>query len=65
MQTNTTPITVRKRIALVAHDNKKQDLLEWAAFNRSLLVEHDLYATGTTGKLLEEAAAWYTEVRKI
>lgn len=47
-------IPERKRIALVAHDNKKQDLLEWAAWNRSLLAEHDLYATGTTGKLLEE-----------
>lgn len=47
-------IPERKRIALVAHDNKKQDLLEWAAWNRSLLAEHELYATGTTGKLLEE-----------
>lgn len=47
-------IPQRKRIALVAHDNKKQDLLEWAAWNRSLLAEHELYATGTTGKLLEE-----------
>jgi methylglyoxal synthase len=44
----------RKRIALVAHDNKKQDLLEWACFNRDLLVQHDLFATGTTGKLMSE-----------
>ena len=44
----------RKRIALVAHDNKKQDLLEWACYNRELLVQHDLYATGTTGRLLSE-----------
>lgn len=41
-----------KRIALVAHDNKKQDLLEWAHYNRDLLSEHALVATGTTGRLL-------------
>jgi methylglyoxal synthase len=43
----------QKRIALVAHDNKKTDLLEWAAFNKHLLVQHELLATGTTGKMLE------------
>ena len=48
-------IASRKRIALVAHDNKKQDLLEWARYNRDLLARHELFATGTTGKLLEEA----------
>jgi len=48
-------IAPRKRIALVAHDNKKLDLLEWATYNRELLARHDLLATGTTGKLLEEA----------
>ena len=48
-------IASRKRIALVAHDNKKQDILEWARYNRDLLAHHELFATGTTGKLLEEA----------
>ena len=48
-------IASRKRIALVAHDNKKQDLLEWARYNRDLLAHHELLATGTTGTLLEEA----------
>lgn len=42
----------KKRVALVAHDNKKQDLLEWAGFNRGTLAQHDLYATGTTGALI-------------
>ena len=41
-------------IALVANDNKKQELLEWARFNRELLAQHVLYATGTTGHLLEQ-----------
>ncbi len=43
---------VRRRIALIAHDNKKSDLAEWARFNRGLLAQHDLCATGTTGHLL-------------
>jgi methylglyoxal synthase len=43
----------KKNIALVAHDNKKRDLFEWAHFNRDLLADHNLYATGTTGQLLE------------
>jgi methylglyoxal synthase len=42
-----------KKIALVAHDNKKRDLLEWAKYNRTLLSHHTLYATGTTGSTLE------------
>lgn len=44
----------RKRIALVAHDNKKKDLIEWATHNAVILAKHELIATGTTGKLLEE-----------
>lgn len=44
----------KKRIALVAHDNKKPDLLEWARFNRESLAQHEVFATGTTGKLLEQ-----------
>ena len=48
------PIGRKKKIALVAHDNKKRDLLDWAKFNRDLLAEHEVYATGTTGSLLEK-----------
>ncbi len=43
-----------KKIALVAHDNKKSDLIEWAKFNKTLLAHHIVYATGTTGGLLEK-----------
>lgn len=48
-----------KKIALVAHDNKKRDLLEWAVFNRELLSHHQVYATGTTGTALENALGFH------
>ena len=44
-----------KKIALIAHDNKKKDLIEWATYNKKALAKHKLVATGTTGKLIEEA----------
>jgi methylglyoxal synthase len=48
----TIPMAAKKNIALVAHDNKKDELLEWAKFNRKLLAAHSLYSTGTTGSIL-------------
>jgi len=47
-------IAPKKKIALIAHDNKKEDMLAWAKFNVDTLRKHELYATGTTGKLLAE-----------
>jgi methylglyoxal synthase len=64
MDTRTTPGTFesiqRRRVALVAHDNKKLDLLDWVRFNRGTLEAHDLIATGTTGKLIAECAGLNT-----
>jgi methylglyoxal synthase len=50
----TMTLTKRKKIALVAHDNKKAELRDWARFNRGTLAEHDVSATGTTGQVLEK-----------
>jgi methylglyoxal synthase len=44
----------RKRIALVAHDGQKQNLVDWAKFNRGTLAEHEIWATGTTGGMMEK-----------
>jgi len=48
------PMEHDKKIALVAHDNKKRDLVEWAKYNRVLLAHHQIFATGTTGEILEK-----------
>jgi methylglyoxal synthase len=45
-------MTRRKEIALIAHDHKKADLIEWARYNRTFLDGHNLIATGTTGRML-------------
>lgn len=43
----------RKRVVLIAHDKRKADLVDWARFNRGTLAQHELYATGTTGGLID------------
>jgi methylglyoxal synthase len=48
------PRPAGRRIALIAHDNKKRDMLEWAEYNLDLLAGHDLSATATTGHLLQQ-----------
>ncbi len=47
----------RKNIALVAHDNRKKDLIEWVEWNYEILLDHSLICTGTTGQLVEKAIA--------
>lgn len=51
----TRKLSGRKDIALIAHDNKKSELIEWAFYNKATLAHHKLYATGTTGAMLEKA----------
>ena len=52
MAYSTVAMAQRKRVALIAHDNCKDELLEWARYNRGTLGVHELYATGTTGAVL-------------
>lgn len=54
MQNTSVQMGTRKRIALIAHDNRKTDLLEWGRYNRGTLSKHDLCGTGTTGGLIAQ-----------
>jgi methylglyoxal synthase len=45
-------MSAKKRVVLIAHDNRKADMLEWARYNRETLADHELSATGTTGALI-------------
>jgi len=47
-------MNVEKKIALVAHDNKKRELIEWVLKNEGSLKSHAFFATGTTGRLINE-----------
>jgi methylglyoxal synthase len=55
MEFTTRTIAAHKRIALVSHDHCKKSLLEWVMENKDLLSQHKLYATGTTGNLVQKA----------
>jgi methylglyoxal synthase len=54
MERKTFPMERQKRIALLAHDNTKSDLVQWAKENKERLAHHELFATGSTGEELEE-----------
>jgi methylglyoxal synthase len=47
-------LPAKKQIALIAHDERKDDLLEWVKYNQEMLSHHTLFGTGTTGKLVIE-----------
>ena len=63
MERKTFPMQTQKRIALLAHDNTKTDLIQWAKDNKERLAHHELFATGSTGEALEDELG--VEVRKL
>lgn len=56
MELTTRTIAARKHIALVAHDHCKEMLMKWVERHRAVLARHELYATGTTGNLIQRAS---------
>ena len=59
------PVKPQKNIALVAHDNRKKDLVEWVEWNAPLLLKHTLTCTGTTGALIEKTILAKIEKSKL
>lgn len=55
MAKNTRMLKEKKTIALVAHDHKKDELIEWVKKNKEVLMHHNLIATGTTGRMIAES----------
>ena len=51
----TKQLAANKRIALIAHDHKKEEMIQWSLLNKTMLSHHQLFATGTTGTLVEAA----------
>lgn len=47
-------LAARKRIVLIAHDNMKSELIDWVTQHKEILMHHELHATGTTGRMIEE-----------
>lgn len=54
MEQNMLAVGEKKKIALVAHDHKKHELMDWAKYNKRVLIQHEICSTGTTGNLLEQ-----------
>jgi methylglyoxal synthase len=63
MERKTFPMERQKKIALLAHDNTKTDLVQWAKDNKERLANHELFATGSTGEELEDELGF--EVRTL
>ncbi|AQQ68661.1 methylglyoxal synthase [Microbulbifer agarilyticus] len=61
MNTIDKPIAAQKRIALVAHDNRKQGLIDWCKQHRAILEQHQLLGTGTTGTQIEASTGMQVE----
>lgn len=51
---STKEMRVKKNIALIAHDHRKMDLIDWCEYNSELLSKHNLFGTGTTGKMISD-----------
>ncbi|HZH64842.1 MAG TPA: methylglyoxal synthase [Flavisolibacter sp.] len=58
---NSDQLHMKKRLALIAHDNKKEDLIKWASENKDSLLHHELSGTGSTATLIQEKTGLQVE----